>query len=349
MQTTTTIVRTVLTCAVLMVSTNVSAQIFEKEGTTGASVLEIAADARAGGLGGAFVAVADGPLATIWNPAGLATQDGISILPVAYHDLNMPSPFDSIKPWHYTAAATVTVHHFGFGFAYDRFDPGLNDLARTIFRNLGEVDLTQTAIHLGVAFDLGGFLDPGNRLLASFGTTAKKVDFGNIGSAGGWESDVGMLFGYGFAPHGVSVVPRVGVNVRNIVDGAFDRSGQAAMLLDRAALLGASVEILPPWERSTGAVLRVLASFQSDSFYGDFKRKPIVRSGVELTAFDLINGRLGVRRDHDSQESFTDFGFGFGYRRLHLGRHSLGLQFDFASVDGSERSEMYGLTAFVGL
>ena len=347
MQARTTIVIAVLACAVLIMPTHISAQIFEKEGTFPGSVLEFVADARAVGMGGAFVAISEGPLATIWNPAGLVIQNGISVQPVAYRDLNMPSPFDSIKPWYYTAAAAVGVDHFGFGFAYNRFDPGINGVLRSIYRDIDEVDLTETAFQFGAAFDLGGFLDQDDRLLASFGTTTKRVDIRE--DIGGWEWDIGTIIGYRFAPHGVGVLPRVGVSVRNIVDGAFERSGQSSMRLDRAALLGASVEILPPWKNSLGSLLRVLASFQADSFYGDLNRKPIIRSGSELTAFELISGRLGVRWDNDSRERFMDFGVGLGYRRWKLGRHSLGLQFDFASVDSAARSEVYGVTASIGL
>jgi hypothetical protein len=55
-------------------------------GTTGASVLRIAAGARPGGMGGAYVAVADDLNALLWNPAGLAnvTSPEVGALYAAY-------------------------------------------------------------------------------------------------------------------------------------------------------------------------------------------------------------------------------------------------------------------------
>jgi hypothetical protein len=52
-----------------------SAEIFEKVGTFGGQFLKIGIGARAAGMGGAFVAVADDPSAVFWNPAGIARLD----------------------------------------------------------------------------------------------------------------------------------------------------------------------------------------------------------------------------------------------------------------------------------
>lgn len=52
-----------------------SAEIFEKVGTFDGQFLKIGIGARAAGMGGAFVAVADDPSAVFWNPAGLARLD----------------------------------------------------------------------------------------------------------------------------------------------------------------------------------------------------------------------------------------------------------------------------------
>jgi hypothetical protein len=56
-------------------STNVS-----KRGTTAAPFLSIAQGARALGMGGAFVALADDPSAMYWNPAGIADLQGVQVL-----------------------------------------------------------------------------------------------------------------------------------------------------------------------------------------------------------------------------------------------------------------------------
>jgi long-subunit fatty acid transport protein len=49
-----------------------AAEIFEKVGTFDGQFLKIAIGARAAGMGGAFVAIADDPSAVFWNPAGIA-------------------------------------------------------------------------------------------------------------------------------------------------------------------------------------------------------------------------------------------------------------------------------------
>jgi Type IX secretion system protein PorV len=51
-----------------------------KRGTTAAPFLSIAQGARALGLGGAFVAVADDPSAMYWNPSGIADLQGFHFL-----------------------------------------------------------------------------------------------------------------------------------------------------------------------------------------------------------------------------------------------------------------------------
>jgi len=49
-----------------------AADVFEKVGTFDGQFLKIGIGARAAGMGGAYVAVADDPSAVFWNPAGIA-------------------------------------------------------------------------------------------------------------------------------------------------------------------------------------------------------------------------------------------------------------------------------------
>ena len=53
-------------------STSGAANIFEKVGTFDGQFLKIPVGARAKGMGGAFVGVADDPSAVFWNAAGIA-------------------------------------------------------------------------------------------------------------------------------------------------------------------------------------------------------------------------------------------------------------------------------------
>ena len=52
-----------------------AADVFEKVGTFDGQFLKIGIGARASGMGGAYVAVADDPSAVFWNPAGIARLD----------------------------------------------------------------------------------------------------------------------------------------------------------------------------------------------------------------------------------------------------------------------------------
>jgi hypothetical protein len=53
-----------------------AADVFEKVGTMGGQFLKIPIGARATGMGGAFVSVADDPSAIFWNPSGIARLEG---------------------------------------------------------------------------------------------------------------------------------------------------------------------------------------------------------------------------------------------------------------------------------
>ena len=54
----------------------VAADVFEKVGTYSGQFLKIGVSARATGMGGAFIPVADDASAAYWNPAGLVDVDG---------------------------------------------------------------------------------------------------------------------------------------------------------------------------------------------------------------------------------------------------------------------------------
>ncbi|PID29021.1 MAG: hypothetical protein CSB55_02840 [Candidatus Cloacimonadota bacterium] len=69
----------ILLAIVLALPLAVNAEIFPKVGTAGAQFLKIGVDARAVGMGQAYVPVADDISSVYWNPGGLALKDNDQI------------------------------------------------------------------------------------------------------------------------------------------------------------------------------------------------------------------------------------------------------------------------------
>lgn len=65
---------------ILLYQVPVNGQVVSKRGTTAAPFLSIGQGARAIGMGGAFVAVANDASAMYWNPAGIADLKGIGLI-----------------------------------------------------------------------------------------------------------------------------------------------------------------------------------------------------------------------------------------------------------------------------
>ena len=63
---------------VLLSFSSVAFGEFDKVGTTTAQFLKMGVGARARGMGGSFVALADDGTAHYWNPAGMVATEGIS-------------------------------------------------------------------------------------------------------------------------------------------------------------------------------------------------------------------------------------------------------------------------------
>jgi hypothetical protein len=100
--------------------------------------------------------------------------------------------------------------------------------------------------------------------------------------------------------------------------------------------------------------MKALVSIQSDAYYGggdqglirsNRKRQPIVRSGFELVAFDVLHSRIGVRHDHETEVTATDFGFGLSYGHWRVGRHSMAVSFDLAWRDDQDPTHVYTVIA----
>ena len=95
-------------------------------GATAANFLKIGIGAKAGGMGGAFVALADDPSALYWNPAGLSQLDCPQVMlmhnewaqDIRYEYLGYALPVDPEN----TVAVAVMFLHMGEILGYDEND-----------------------------------------------------------------------------------------------------------------------------------------------------------------------------------------------------------------------------------
>ncbi len=146
------------------------ADIFEKVGTFGGQFLKIGVGARAAGMGGAFVAMADDATAVFWNAAGIArVEEGKSQISLnhanwpaelsydqvgyVFHMKKIPGAFSvharalSMKPMEETTA----FQPFGTGRT---FDAGMMSAGLTYARSFTDkfsAGVTMNMIHTGLA------------------------------------------------------------------------------------------------------------------------------------------------------------------------------------------------------
>jgi Type IX secretion system protein PorV len=156
--------------AALLVPGLAQADIFEKVGTFGGQFLKIGVGARAAGMGGAFVAMADDATAVFWNAAGIArVEEGKSQISLnhanwpaelsydqvgyVFHMKKIPGAFSvharalSMKPMEETTA----FQPFGTGRT---FDAGMMSAGLTYARSFTDkfsAGVTMNMVHTGLA------------------------------------------------------------------------------------------------------------------------------------------------------------------------------------------------------
>lgn len=171
-----------------------AAQEFEKVGTIGAQFLKIGIGARATGMGGSFVAVADDPSAVYWNPAGMARLSGRSLT------------FDHAV-WFADVRLTHASYVFQLPFAPGNFAVHARSLymdrmdVRTVFRPQGDgttYDAGDLSLGLSYARSLTDKFSTGisvhyiQSTLASWTATAAAFDFGTLYDTGYRSLKIGM-------------------------------------------------------------------------------------------------------------------------------------------------------------
>jgi hypothetical protein len=167
-----------------------AAKFFEKVGTFDGQFMKIPIGARATGMGGAFVAVADDASAVFWNPAGVARLSGNI---VAVHHLNWVTDINltqgtyvfslgflpgmlafNARSLYMDDMERTTVYRPDGDGTY--FDAGYSSFGLTYARSLTDkfsVGITGSLIHAGlddltsnaISFDVGTLYDTGFRSL----------------------------------------------------------------------------------------------------------------------------------------------------------------------------------------
>jgi hypothetical protein len=175
-------------------ATCLGAAIFEKVGTVGGQFLKLAVGARAAGMGGAYVSVADDATAVFWNPAGIARISGNL---VSINHMMMP--------------AEIAFDQFTYVFSVG-FIPGtlavnaraltMNDMPRTtVFHPYGDgtyFDAGDMAFGLSYArsltdkFSVGGTLNLVRSGLDEYSSQSNTIDFGTIYDTGFKSLRIGM-------------------------------------------------------------------------------------------------------------------------------------------------------------
>jgi hypothetical protein len=224
-------VKRLATIAVLVLfipATCLGAAIFEKVGTVGGQFLKLAVGARAAGMGGAYVSVADDATAVFWNPAGIARITGNV---VSINHMAMP--------------AGITFDQFTYVFSVG-FIPGalavnaraltMDDMPRTtVFHPYGDgtyFDAGDMAFGLSYGrsltdkFSVGANLNVVRSGLDEYSSQSNTLDFGTMYDTGFRSIRIGMCIANSgsemkFIDKGVKmpVVFRVGMSMNVYQNG----------------------------------------------------------------------------------------------------------------------------------
>jgi hypothetical protein len=151
-------------------------------------------DARPEGMAGAFTAVADGPFAIWWNPAGLGLTQPLSFTPFSRTEFE---PLIGQSPYGYAFGASGHWGHFGLGFALTSIGGGLDSdgAGFTSGRGIllgGGVDLMHYMVPWwrGLRFCVGATVKHLSELSGrGYGTTCQ-------GIPSAWNVDLGALLSY---------------------------------------------------------------------------------------------------------------------------------------------------------
>jgi long-subunit fatty acid transport protein len=270
-----------------------------KVGTTGAQFLEIGVSARADGMGGAFISVADDASALYYNPAGLVQIPGREAV---FTLVNYPADIT------YLFAGTTFPLSFGgvLGFAFYGLSAG--DIPKTTYEYpLGVDGWTFGAKDYAFGVSYSRYLT--DRF--SLGITVKLVDeLYEEYRATGWAADVGTVYNTGFRNFKITmVITNFGPDMTFI---------SQSYPLPINFHFGAAIDLID------GSNHRATFSMEGSHPSDNLEK---YNAGVEYWYNDMFALRVGDRFEHDL--SGVTWGVGF---RLPLGNERR-LSIDYARQD----------------
>ena len=329
-------------------------------------------DARPQGMAGAFTAVAEGPFAVCWNPAGLAHVQPISIAPYSRTER---LPGVDREPYGYAFGATGHWGPFGLGAAFTTIGGWHeNDSAgfasgRTLWLG-GGVDVTHYTVPRwkGLSFSVGATLKHVSEL------SGRRYGHACHGIPATWDVDLGALLAYRLrggrggvelaaeprrpkkltrtryryvpltrSDDGAYLGGRLGLSVRNVFHHRVACvADEAYRPLDPSARFGAALKAGTAVAHPLGRVLSLLVSVEEellrereDPLTGEAATdRSITRAGGEVTLLGLLAARGGWSDDpHLAAEGWSwGLGIGFDTWQPHPDVGQLGLRLDFARV-----------------
>ncbi len=308
-------------------------------------------DARSMGMGGAFTAIADGPFAFWWNPAGLTLPQPLSFSLISRSEL---APAIEGSRYGYAFGASGNWGRLGLGFGLTTMGAGgSQDRAgfssgRTIWL-AGGVDLMRTLAPSwrGLRWGVGATLKQMRELSGrSYGVICE-----DIPSA--WNLDLGSIVSYRLSRDPGGVVPereppprprvinkyrrefvplrrtdqsayvglRGGLTLRNVFDRRSECiSGDYYRPLHPSMHLGAAVEGGLPVVHPFGPLLTGLFSAEEeivhrrdDPLQADARRDyTVTHVGAEIGALGILAARAGRVHDPDREIDGWSWGLGLG-------------------------------------
>ncbi len=310
----------------------------------GANFLEIGVGARAQALGGAFTALAEGATALYWNPAGIASADGL-VLAFSHTEL-----FDNLDITHDYAAAALPFAGGVVGISYINLQSG--DILRTDerFPAGGNPSFGQNFEWTGTAVGAHYARRLTDRLQVGFSFKVVNEGLDNA-DANWWGVDVGTIFNTGL--YGITLgaaLTNIGPSARfegNLITQRVttQQAFQVALPVRfktsdyqlpsafrfsiLSNLVGGADALLSP----SGIHSFKVAVDLNDAVDTDLQTSV----GLEYNYNEIIYLRAGKKFVNEANADFRDFAdnlsFGGGIRLPILGRK---LTFDYAYTDAGE-------------